>query len=268
VDLGLSDAYVCVQGGSAGMGRAAAEAFAREGANVAIIGRDAARLDEAATRLRTLGSRQVLTAPADIGDTASVDVAFASIAERWPHLNALVNAAGPQTSGQPWHEIDDAKWIDSFNIGALGAMRCVRAALPLLRGAPWARVVNLSAMSTQHHSRGLADYTASKAALISISKNMALELASHGILVNIVSPGPVMSTNLRAYISAGSDGTVDPDDLVASGQWLKSKFGSSTDLGRVAHPDEIAPAILLAASRASSFMTGANTNVDGGSHFQ
>ncbi|MFX5668655.1 SDR family oxidoreductase, partial [Acinetobacter baumannii] len=81
----------------------------------------------------------------------------------------------------------DARWIDSFSIGALGAMRCVRAALPLLRAAPWARVVNLSAMSTQHHSRGLADYTAAKAALVSISKNMALELAGEGILVNIIS---------------------------------------------------------------------------------
>ncbi|OJY53882.1 SDR family NAD(P)-dependent oxidoreductase [Sphingomonas sp. 67-41] len=268
MDLGFTGAHVCVQGGSAGMGRAAAEAFAREGARVAIIGRLPERLAETAERLRALGSPEVITAAADIGDTASVSAAFATIAAAWPHLNAVVNAAGPQTSGQAWHEIDDAKWLDSFSIGALGAMRCARAALPLLRAAEWARIVNLSAMSTQHHSRGLADYTAAKAALISISKNMALELAPEGILVNMVSPGPVMSANLRSYISAGSEGAVDPDDLVASGQWLKSKFGSSTDLGRVAHPDEIAPAILLAASRVSSFMTGANTNVDGGSHFQ
>lgn len=268
MDLGFTDARICVQGGSAGMGRAAAEAFAREGARVAIIGRNTGRLADVAEQLRALGSPEVLTATANIGNAASVNDAFAAIASRWPHLNALVNAAGPQTSGLPWHEIDDAKWLDSFSVGALGAMRCARAALPLLRAAEWARIVNLSAMSTQHHSRGLADYTASKAALISISKNMALELAPEGILVNIVSPGPVMSANLRAYITAGSEGAVDPDDLVASGQWLKAKFGSSTDIGRVAHPDEIAPAILLAASRVSSFMTGANTNVDGGSHFQ
>lgn len=268
MDLGFTDARICVQGGSAGMGRAAAEAFAREGARIAIISRDPTRLEETADNLRTLGSPEVLTATADIGDTASVNAAFAQIVAVWPHLNALVNAAGPQTSGQPWHEIDDAKWLDSFSIGALGAMRCARAALPLLRAADWARIVNLSAMSTQHHSRGLADYTASKAALVSISKNMALELAPEGILVNIVSPGPVMSANLRTYITAGSEGAVEPDDLVASGQWLKSKFGSTTDIGRVAHPDEIAPAILLAASRVSSFMTGANINADGGSHFQ
>jgi 3-oxoacyl-[acyl-carrier protein] reductase len=268
MDLGFTDARICVQGGSAGMGRAAAEAFAREGARIAIISRDAARLDETAERLRALGSPEVLTASADIGDTRSVNAAFAQIAAIWPHLNALVNAAGPQSSGQPWHAIDDAKWLESFSVGALGALRCARAALPLLRAADWARIVNLSAMSTQHHSPGLADYTASKAALVSISKNMALELAADGILVNIVSPGPVMSANLRAYITAGSEGAVDPDDLVASGQWLQSRFGNTTDVGRVAHPDEIAPAILLAASRASSFMTGANINVDGGSHFQ
>jgi len=268
MDLGFSGARICVQGGSAGMGRAAAEAFARAGASVAILGRTPARLEETAAALRALGSPEVLAIRADIAERSSVDAAFAAIAERWPSLNALLNAAGPQTSGRAWHEIDDAKWLESFSTGALGAVRCVRAALPLLRAAAWARVVNLSAMSVQHHSRGLADYTAAKAALNSISKNMALELAAEGILVNVVSPGPVMSDNLRAYVAQGSGGSVDPNDLAAAGQWLKAQFGSTTDLGRVAHPDEIAAAILLAASPASTFMTGANINVDGGSHFQ
>lgn len=268
MDFGFSGARVCVQGGSAGMGRAAAEAFARAGASVAILGRTALSLDDTADRLRSIGSPDVIAIPTDIADTASVNAAFSRIGTRWPCINALVNAAGPQTSGQPWHAIDDGKWIEAFSIGALGAVRCVRAALPLLRAADWARVVNVSAMSVQHHSPGLADYTAAKAALNSISKNMALELASEGILVNIVSPGPVMSANLRAFIETGSNGTVDPDDLIAAGQWLKDRFGSTTDLGRVAHPDEIAPAILLAASRLSTFMTGTNINVDGGSHFQ
>ena len=268
MDLGFSGAHVCVQGGSAGMGRAAAEAFARAGASVAILGRTAPRLEEAVDRLRAIGSPDVIAIATDIADRASVDAAFVEIGTRWPCLNALVNAAGPQTSGQAWHAIDDGKWLESFSVGALGAVRCVRAALPLLRAADWARVVNVSAMSVQHHSPGLADYTAAKAALNSISKNMALELAGEGILVNIVSPGPVMSDNLRAYVVQGSNGTVDPDDLIAAGQWLKERFGSTTDLGRVAHPDEVAPAILLAAARASTFMTGANINVDGGSHFQ
>jgi 3-oxoacyl-[acyl-carrier protein] reductase len=268
MDLGFSGARICVQGGSAGMGRAAAEAFARAGASIAVLGRTAPRLQETADRLRAIGCPDVIAVATDIADAPSVDAAFSEIGARWPFLNALVNAAGPQTSGQSWQTIDDSKWIESFSIGALGAVRCSRAALPLLRSAGWARIVNVSAMSVQHHSSGLADYTAAKAALNSISKNMALELASEGIMVNIVSPGPVMSANLRAYIMQGSNGTVDPDDLAAAGQWLKDRFGSTTDLGRVAHPDEIAPAILLAASRASTFMTGANINVDGGSHFQ
>ena len=268
MDLGLADARVCIQGGSAGMGLAAARAFAREGARLALLGRDTDRLAAAAQDARAAGSPEVLAVTADIGDAASVDAAFAQIAGAWSHLNTLVNAAGPQNAGRPWHEIDDAKWIDSFSIGALGAVRCARAALPLLRAAPWGRIVNVSAMSTQHHSRGLADYTAAKAALNSISKNMALELAGENILVNIVSPGPVMTDGLREYVRSGSEGMVDPDDLVASGAWIKARFGAGTDMGRVGHPDEIAPAILLAGSRASSFMTGTNVNVDGGSHFQ
>lgn len=268
MNLGFSGAHVCIQGGSAGMGFSAAKAMASQGAHIALIGRDPDRLASAADALRSAGSPDVLTAAADIDSAASIDAAFVFIAERWSHLNALVNAAGPQTAGLPWHEIDDARWLHSFSVGALGAMRCTRAALPLLRAAPWARVVNLSAMSTQHHSRGLADYTASKAALVSISKNMALELAPEGILVNIVSPGPVMTATLRDFIVTGSEGMVDPDDLVASGRWLTAKYGGGTDLGRVANPDEIAPAILLAASPYATFMTGTNINVDGGSHFQ
>ncbi len=267
MDLGLKGAHVCIQGGSAGVGLAAAQAFVREGAHVAILGRDADRLEAAAASLRVSGT-DIVTLVADIDDAATVDAAFATLARRWPGLNVLVNAAGPQNSGQPWHEIEDAKWISAFSTGALGAVRCARAALSMLRGAEWARIVNVSAMSTQHHSRGLADYTAAKSALNSISKNMALELAKEQILVNLVSPGPVMTDGLRRYITAQAGGSVDPDDLVQSGQWLTSQFGGGTDLGRVAHPDEIVPAILIASARTNSYMTGANTNVDGGSHFQ
>lgn len=268
MDLGLKGANICIQGGSKGMGFAAAKVFASEGANVAIMGRSIETLEQAAQELQGLGTGEVIILPADISDDESVQAAFANLAEKWGHLNTLINAAGPPTSGLGWQEFSDKKWIETFSIGTLGAVRCSRAALPLLRAANWARIVNLSAMSTQHHSKGLADYTAAKSALISISKNMAMELAADNILVNIISPGPVMSDNLRAHIVQQTNGAVDPDDLIASGEWLAQQYGSKTQLGRIGHPDEIGKSIAFTGSAACSFMTGANINIDGGSHFQ
>lgn len=268
MDLGLKGAAVCVQGGSRGMGRAAADCFAREGARVAVLARGQESLDKAVAELKALGAPDAIGLVVDLEKPETIEAAFATIGERWGELNALVNAAGPDTCGKPWYEIDDATWFRSFTIGTMGAIRCARAALPLLRKAEWARIVNLSAMSAKHQSRGLADYTVAKVALNSVSKNMAMELAPEGILVNIVSPGPFLSDNLAAYIAAESKGSVDLTDLKAVGAWITERFKSSTQLGRVGHPDEIGPAIVFAASRLSTYMTGANINIDGGSHFQ
>jgi 3-oxoacyl-[acyl-carrier protein] reductase len=179
MDLGLGGATAVVQGGTQGMGRAAAESLAREGARVAVLARTVTALDETSEVLGFLGSPDSVGIPTDLTSRLDVDRAFRSVAERWGSLNVLVNAAGPRYVGL-FEDTDDDEWRATLDIGILSAVRCTRAALPLLRSAPWARIVNVSAHSTKRQSAPLAAYTASKAALTSLSKNLSVSLAPEG----------------------------------------------------------------------------------------
>ena len=156
MDLGLKGASAVVQGGTQGMGLAAAECFAEDGARVAVMARTKSDLDATVERLEKLGSPEAIGLQADITDREQVDAAFRAVGERWAQLNILVNAAGPAGIGGI-EDLTDDEWIDSFDIGAMGMVRCVRAALPLLRAAEWARIVNVSAHSTKRQTATLAD---------------------------------------------------------------------------------------------------------------
>jgi NAD(P)-dependent dehydrogenase (short-subunit alcohol dehydrogenase family) len=269
VDLGLEGAAVVVSGGSQGMGRAAAEVFAQEGARTAVLARGKTGLDEAVAALTALGAPDTVGLAADLTDRAQVDAAFASVGERWGGLNVLVNAAGPVDVGiGRFDDLDDAEWEATFDIGTLSAIRCVRAALPLLRGEPWARIVNISAHSTRRQSPELVAYTASKAALTSLSKNLSLALAPAGILVNTVSPGSILSAGLKGYLRAlPPERHADPGDLRDAMRIIAEDFGHPAHLGRAGEPSEVGRVVAFIGSPANSYMTGADLNVDGGSDF-
>jgi NAD(P)-dependent dehydrogenase (short-subunit alcohol dehydrogenase family) len=269
VDLGFRDAAVVINGGSRGMGRAAAETIAAEGARVAVLARSADALEETVGVLRELGAADAIALRADITDRAQVDAAFAVAGDRWGELNALVNATGPVGVGvSGFDQLSDEEWGATFDIGTIGAVRCVRAALPLLRAARWARIVNVSAHSTRRQAPSIVAYTAAKAALTSFSKNLSVSLAPEGILVNTVSPGSFLSAGLQGYLRRlPAERGVDPDNLYDAMRVIAEDFGHPANLGRAADPKEIGPVIAFAASRINSYMTGADINVDGGSDF-
>jgi 3-oxoacyl-[acyl-carrier protein] reductase len=144
----------------------------------------------------------------------------------------------------------------------------VRAGLPLLRRAEWARIVNVSAHSIQRQSPLLVAYTASKAALASFSKNLSKSLAPEGILVNTVSPGSIVtasfSEGLRTMFEEEGLDATDPYDVM---RWIDRHFHQPADLGRAGLPAEVATLTAYLVSRANGYVTGANVNVDGGSDF-
>lgn len=267
MDLGLANATAAVVGGTSGMGRAAAECFAADGARVAVLARSRAALDDTARALGRLGSVDAVGLCADVRDDAEVSAAFAEIGGRWGHLNILVNTVGPAGPGTI-DDLTDAAWWDVIDLGLLGAVRCVRAALPWLRKAEWGRVVNVSAHSTKRQTPRLIAYTAAKAALTSMSKNLAKTLAPEGILVNTVSPGTFLSGSVTTWLRqlAAARG-IDPESLEDANRVIAEEFGSPCDLGRAGRPEEIGPVIAFLASRRNSYMTGADVNVDGGSDF-
>lgn len=252
-----------ITGGTRGIGLATAVCLAREGCRVSVIGRDGARLKEAAEAAEAAGSPEVLPLPADLASVSDIEGVFEDVRGRWGALNVLINAAGPGGAGR-FEDLNDADWADAFDQGVISAVRCVRAALPLLRAADWARIVNVTAMSVQHQSPGLVSYTAAKSALLSVTKNLARSLAPDGILVNAVAPGPILTDWARPVLASAG---VDIEDPVAAFRLLQRGHGMSVDLGRLGLPQEVAAVIAFCASRSNGYMTGAHLNVDGGSDF-
>jgi 3-oxoacyl-[acyl-carrier protein] reductase len=252
-----------VSGGSAGIGLASAKQLATAGFDLVLLARDRRRLDIAVEGLRSQSNAGVVGWVTDVTDTKQVEQTFASIDQAFGVVHALVNAVGPTVVG-PFETLSDDDWERAFDEGTLAAVRTIRAALPLLRRSRWARIVNLTAMSVQHQSPSLIAYTAAKAALASITKNLSRALAPDGILVNSVAPGSVMTAGIATAIGAAGG---DPDDLEDAYRVLAERFGAHIDLGRVALPEEVARVIVFCASKENTFMTGAHINVDGGSDF-
>src|SRR5262249_6070800 len=239
VDLGLAGATAVVQGGTKGMGRAAADCFATDGAKVGVLARTQADLDDTCKQLEALGAADTLALRADITKPDEVTAAFDQVRDRWGSLNILVNATGPTGIGG-FEQLTDAQWLEAVDIGAMGMVRCVRAALPLLRAAEWARIVNVSAHSTKRQGENLVAYTAAKAMVTSVTKNLSLSLAKDEILVNTVSPGSFATETLKMW--ARSVG-IDPDDLYAVMAGIEEHFGHPAHLPRAGDASEIGPVI-------------------------
>ena len=266
MDLGLKGSAAVVTGGSKGMGRAIAEAFADDGARVAILARGTGAIEATIEELRRRGCPDALGIAADLSDPGSIERAFATIGDRWGEINSLVNTLGPGDG--TFEALDDAGWDTAFQLGLMAAVRCTRAALPLLRQAEWARIVNFAAHSIQRQNPQIVAYTASKAALASVSKNLAKSLAPDGILVNTVSPGTIVTAsfteNLDPFLKEDGLDSSDPVDVMT---WIEKHFHQPADLGRAGVPDEIASITVYLASKRNGYVTGANVNVDGGSNF-
>lgn len=266
MDLGLAKATAVVTGGSKGMGRAIGECLAAEGARVAALARGKEALDETVDALRSAGSPDAMAIATDVTKEDSVQAAFAEVGRRWGSLNVLVNTVGP--GGGTLESLTDRDWQLALELGAMAAVRCVRAALPLMRQAEWGRIVNISAHSIQRQNPMLVAYTASKAAVASISKNLAKSLAPEGILVNTVSPGTFVTEsfteNLKPILDEAGYDASDPHDVM---KWIGEVYHQPADLGRAGLPEEIAAVVTFLASKRNSYTTGANVNVDGGSDF-
>jgi 3-oxoacyl-[acyl-carrier protein] reductase len=266
MDLGLAGATAVVTGGSKGMGRAIAETLAEEGARVAVLARGRDALRDTVAALGAAGSPDARGLEVDVNDPSRVASAFAELDDHWGELNVLVNTIGPGAGR--FEELDDRGWDAAFDLGTMAAVRCVRSALPLLRRAEWARIVNFSAHSIQRQSPLLVAYTASKAALTSFSKNLAKSLAPEGILVNTVSPGSIVTASftegLRPMFEEEGLDPSDPYDVMT---WIDRHFHQPADLGRAGLPREVAVVAVFLASHANGYVTGANVNVDGGSDF-
>ncbi|RZL11458.1 MAG: SDR family oxidoreductase [Rubrivivax sp.] len=237
---------ILVTGGSSGIGLAAAQAFATEGARVVITGRDQAALDEAA---RQIGSGTI-TLRHDAADVAGAKAMAATLIQQGITLDAVfINAGMARFAAFP--DVDEALWDATFGTNVKGAYFQIQALLPVLnRGAS---IVLNGSINAHIGMPNSSVYAASKAALISLAKTLSAELLPRGVRVNVLSPGPV-STPLYGKLG------LDAASLEATAAQIQSQI----PLGRFGTPAEIAATVLHLSSPESAFIVGTEIIADGG----
>lgn len=243
----LKDKVALITGGSSGIGLATAHLFVQEGAKAILVARDPARGGVAA--------RQIPGAVFLVGDvSASADCerAVAAVEREHQRLDILVNCAGIIYRDRPIDRMSEEEWDDTFDINVKGTFLMSKYALAALRSARGC-IVNVASYVGLVGFAGAAAYAASKAAMINLTRSMALDHAAEGIRVNAVCPGSVDTEMIRSAWRSQAD------PAAAERRWR-----AKHPLGRIATPDEVARAILFLASEDASFVTGTALPVDGG----
>ena len=238
---------VIVTGASSGIGRATAERFLHQGANVALLGRRKRELDDVVGH----GAGNALTLVADLSDEKATEGAVAQSVEQLGGLDVLVNAAGILKSGR----IEDTSlelWDEMMNINLRSIFHLMKLAVPHLEDTR-GNIVNVSSVTGPRSFPGVLAYCVSKAGLDQLTRCAALELASKGIRVNAVNPGVVVSGLHRS-------GGMNEDAYAA----FLEHSTTTHPLGRVGKPDEIADLIYFLASDRAGWITGATVSIDGG----
>jgi NAD(P)-dependent dehydrogenase (short-subunit alcohol dehydrogenase family) len=251
-----SGRVVFVTGGSQGIGRGVTELFGSLGASVGVCGLEPDRVADTVAAIRAAGG-EALAVAADVTDPGAVQHAVDATVERYGRLDALVTCAGIQRYGTVT-ETDAATWDEVFAVNVKSVYLAARSALPHLRASGHGAVVVISSVQAHVAQPAVAAYAASKGALDSLVRAMAIDEAPHGVRVNAVCPGSVDTPMLRASARRFSDGTD------AGTQALVDDWGRSHPVGRVATPREIAEVVVFLASDRASFVTGEDIRVDGG----
>lgn len=242
----LLNRVAVITGGDSGIGRAVAVAYAKEGADIAIIYLNEHEDAEDTKKYVEAQGRRCLLLPGDIGDDKfCIDCASKIIAE-FKKIDILVNNAAEQHQQNSIEDISKEQLERTFKTNIFGMFFMTKAVMPYLKEG--AAIINTSSVTAYKGDEGLIDYSATKGAVTTFTRSLSLSLAKRKIRVNAIAPGPIWTPLIPSSFREQEVG----------------KFGSNTIIGRPGQPVELAPAYVFLASDGSTFISGETIHINGG----
>ena len=250
--MDLADKVAIVTGSGRGIGRAIALKFARNGAAVAVVDRNAKRANDSAAELTGLGF-EAMALKTDVTRKAEVDEMASKVLAEFGSIDILVNNAG-WLRWERFLENDPELWDKMIDVNLKGPIYCSRAVLDHMIERKKGKIVNIASDAGRAGMVGQTVYAAAKAGVIGFTKSLAQEVAQYNINVNCVSPGIIETPLMIAGMQRSPEVAKEPE-----------KLAQAVPLGRIGKPEDVAEAVFFFASSASDYMTGQLISVSGGS---
>jgi len=257
MELGLKGRGVIVAASSQGMGRAAAELFAREGAQVAMCARTQKPLQEAADQIRAETGAEIYAEPLDVTDGAAVQRFVEQVSKRFGRLDVCVtNAGGPPAKN--FLSVSTEEWRKAVDLNFLSVVHLAKAVVPYMQRHRWGRIITITSISVKQPIDDLIMSNAVRAAVVGLVKSLSNEFGKDGILVNNVAPGYTATERLQEL--AGTRALA----AGVSSEEIYQRWAAEIPVKRLAGPKEVADVIVWLASERASYVTGQTLLVDGG----